>query len=273
MKAGGSSAQSILITGGTSGLGFELVRLFAGECYHVISTGRQDKRPMEYKDKVSLKIVDFSRLDLVSDTAREICKNNEIGIVINNAGIFSSPRLILTPDNLEYTFQVNFLSHLLINEIIIRNRCKGRDLLIAAVTSPVYRSAESSLDLNTYYKAYKRFKIYSESKFLLALMCQHLSDVYKENGVTVIGFDPGVFSSDIFRMQNRFLRQLYRVAVPFMRNPEKVATGLKDIIECEDLNTGSVYDRYGREYNIPLKEEALMKNFWSQCYELIEKYL
>jgi hypothetical protein len=52
-----------------------------------------------------------------------------------------------------------------------------------------------------------------------------------------------------------------------------VAAGLKNVIECEDLNSGSVYDRYGREYSIPLKEEALMKNFWNQCYELIEKYL
>jgi NAD(P)-dependent dehydrogenase (short-subunit alcohol dehydrogenase family) len=273
MKGEGSSSSSILITGGTSGLGFELVRLYAGKGYDVITTGRRNNIPAEFNDRVHLKKVDFSSLALVSKTAKEICKYNDIAIVINNAGIFSSPDLILTEDNLEYTFQVNFLSHLLINEIIIRNRNKEHSLLVAVVTSPVYKTAESALKPGVSGKPYRRFKTYSESKFFLALMCKYLSEVCKGSGVKIIGFDPGVFSSDIFRLQGRLMRQLYRIAAPFMRDPSSVASALGVITGREDTVSGSVYDRQGREFQVPLKDETQMKSFWIQCNALIEKYL
>ena len=273
MKGDGYSLYSVLITGGTSGLGLELVRLYAGKGYNVITTGRRNKTPAEFSDNVHLVKVDFSSLALVSETVKEICKYNDIGIVINNAGVFSSPDLILTEDNLEYTFQVNFLSHLLINEIIIRNRNKEHNLLISVVTSPVYKTVESALKPGVSGKPYRRFKTYSESKFFLVLMCKYLSDVCKGAGVKIIGFDPGVFSSDIFRMQGRFLRELYRIAAPFMRNPATVASALGVITGREDTKSGSVYDRHGRAFHVPLKDETLMESFWIQCNGLIEKYL
>jgi NAD(P)-dependent dehydrogenase (short-subunit alcohol dehydrogenase family) len=41
MKEINTKEKSVLITGGTSGLGLELVRLFLKNLYNVVATGRQ----------------------------------------------------------------------------------------------------------------------------------------------------------------------------------------------------------------------------------------
>jgi NAD(P)-dependent dehydrogenase (short-subunit alcohol dehydrogenase family) len=263
----------VLVTGGTSGLGFELVKLLAEKGYKVIATGRKFNVADEIKDQVSLSLVDFCDLEQIASAVKAICNKHNIGVVINNAGVFSSPEMILTKDRLEYTFQVNFLSHLLINEIIINKKKAEQELLIVAVTSPVYRTVEADMTLISHETNYKPFKIYSESKLYLTLMCGHLSELYSRTGTKVIGFDPGVFSSGIFRMQGKVLRFLYKIAAPFMRDPANIAESLVDIIENKDIAGGLVYDIKGRTNSIPAQPENVMSGFWMQCYNLIKKYL
>ncbi len=147
-------AGTVLITGGTSGLGLELVRLFLAKGFSVVATGRKALTLQGYERSFHLFCIDFSDLQKTADITNQICGIYNFDIVIDNAGILSPENFTSTMDGLEYTYQVNYLAHLLMNEIIIKKHDISKPLKIAAVTSPVYRIAQHDLsyagDKNSY---------------------------------------------------------------------------------------------------------------------------
>lgn len=268
-----SHTKKILITGGTSGLGLELAKCFLKKGYEVVVTGRINRAISDSGERFAFCMTDFSDLNQTSDSLKRICRDNRFDIIINNAGILSPPDLLLTNDGHEYSFQVNFLSHLLVNEIIIRSQESERPLKIAATVSLVYRFAENDLIFDKSEKDYVPLKAYSNSKLYLALMGSYLTREYQSYNLRCIGFDPGVFRSDIYRMQKGWFRFLYKVAAPFMRNPVKVAECYADLIEREDLVNGTIYKISRKKRSVPLKESQAVDMFWKSCYQMIEPFL
>ena len=264
---------SVLITGGTSGLGLELVRMYLQKGFEVITTGRRPVHPLAPHKKLTYYLTDFSDLGGTSETARLICKNHHPGIVINNAGILSPPEFIATGNGLEYTFQVNFLAHLLLNEIILGNNPPGHGLKNVTITSMAYRVGDTDLVISTEPQKYKPWKAYSGSKLYLALMCRYLRTKYPDPVLRFIGFDPGIFSSGIYRMQKKWFGLMYRIGAPFMRNPAKVAHRIGELIESKNLTDGSVYDYRNRIRTVPEAGKKAEARFWDECYELIGMYL
>lgn len=265
--------RKVLITGGTSGLGLRLAKYFLEKGYEVVATGRKNITLPEYGDRFSLLLTDFSDLRQTSEAVKKACRNQRFDVVINNAGILSPPDIILTEDGLEYTFQVNFLSHLMLDEIILTNSEPGRLLVIVAVVSPVYRIAEKDLTIYSKESGYSPFKAYSNSKLYLALMCSYLHDKYPSKYLRCIGFDPGVFSSGIYRMQKKWFRTMYRIAAPFMRNPEKVAARFGEVIAREDLVNGAVYRSRKGKGKLPVTENQAVNSFYKECNKIIEPFV
>ncbi len=262
--------KRILITGGTSGLGLELVRLFHMQGYHVITTGRREILSPEFKDRYSYYRVDFSDLELTASTFREIVKAHEFDIIINNAGVLSPPQRTHTKDGLEYTFQVNFLAHLLVNEIFLRNHSGIKPLRIASITSPVYKLARVELNKGCNYNS---LRAYSDSKLYQALMCSYLIEHHVGKNLVCISFDPGTFDSGIYRMRGRVFTLLYRIASPFMRRACKVARILNDVITTDDITNGVIYDYRKRFKPIPVPSKEESEAFWSECNEKISRYI
>jgi NAD(P)-dependent dehydrogenase (short-subunit alcohol dehydrogenase family) len=259
----------ILITGGTSGLGLELVKLFLKKGYFVIATGRQSLVIPGFEDRFKFIKVDFSDLQQTSLTIRKICESYKFDIVINNAGVLSPPDFISTINNLEYTFQVNFLAHLLINEIIIKNKPVDLPLKICSVTSPVYKLAKAGTSIINQESDYKPFKAYSDSKFCLALMCRELSARFPGQKISCFSFDPGTFSSGIFRMQGNLFRVLYKIASPFMRKPSKVAEVLSEILIKDNISSGAIYNIRKNISYLPEMDSSVTDSFWKECYDRI----
>jgi NAD(P)-dependent dehydrogenase (short-subunit alcohol dehydrogenase family) len=264
---------SVLITGGTSGLGLELVRIYLHKGFEVITTGRKSVHPLAPHKNLTYYPTDLDDLTGTSETARLICTNHHPCIVINNAGILSPPKYIATKNGLEYTFQVNFLAHLLLNEIILGNNPPGHALKTVTITSMAYRAGDTDLVVSTGHHKYRPWKAYSNSKLYLALMCRHLRSKYPDPVLRFVGFDPGIFSSGIYRMQKKWFGVMYRIGAPFMRNPAKVANRIGELIESNNLIDGSVYDFRYRMRTIREAGKTAEARFWEECYGLIGKYL
>lgn len=264
---------SVFITGGTSGLGLELVRMYLRKGFEVVTTGRRPVHPLTPHKNLTYYPTDFSNLAGTSETARLICTNNHPGIVINNAGILSPPEFMATGNGLEYTFQVNFLAHLLVNEIILENNPPGHALKNVTITSMAYRVGDTRLAVSTDPQKYKPWKAYSDSKLYLSLMCRHLNLKYPDPLIKFIGFDPGIFSSGIYRMQKKWFGVMYKTGAPFMRNPAKVANRIGELIESNNLIDGSVYDYRNRIRTVPKAGKKAEARFWEECYGLIGMYL
>jgi len=264
--------KSILITGGTSGLGRELVKVFLNKGFTVAATGRQKIEMPGFEDDFKLFRVDFSDLRQTSDTIKEICKNFSFDIIINNAGILSPPHLILTKDSNEYTFQVNYLAHLLIDDLIIKNRTDKKPLIICSITSPVYRLVKSGSDYFSSTVSYNPWKVYTYSKLFLALLGRELALKYPDQRLTCFGFDPGIFGSGIYRMQSRFFGILYWIAAPFMRRPSRIAKVLFSILTEAELISGIVINCRRKIRKLPGNNET-DNSFNKVCYDKLEPYL
>ncbi|MCU0460854.1 MAG: SDR family NAD(P)-dependent oxidoreductase [Bacteroidales bacterium] len=262
--------KKILITGGTSGLGLNLVRIFLEKGYHVVTTGRRELPSSEQGERFSYYRVDFSDLENTAAAFKEIIKVHEFDMVINNAGILSPVHRTITKNGLEYTFQVNFLAHFIINEIIIRNHPDSKKLRIATLSSPVYRFAKVHSISDNQYSA---IGAYSGSKLYQAMMCSHLDEIYRGKNLLFFSFDPGVFSSGIYRMQSRFFSFLYKIAAPFMRSSGKVANVLASIITQEEIRSGVLYNYRKRIKPIPVPEKDAADAFWKECREKISSFL
>jgi retinol dehydrogenase-12 len=263
----------VFITGGTTGLGLRLAKNFLDKGYDVVAAGRKNIALTGYGERFTLLRTDFSNMAGTSEAVKKICRDHRFDIIINNAGILSPPDFQLTDDGFEYTFQVNFLSHLILNEIIIMNAEPGRPLLIASTVSPVYRIAEKDLVIYTGKSDYRPVRAYSNSKLYLALMSSYLPDKYPEAELRCIGFDPGIFSSEIYRMQKEWFRILYRIAAPFMRSPEKVALRFSEVLKREDLSDGAVYRSGKGKGSLPDAETKAVKAFWKECDKIIAPYV
>jgi len=270
MQESSSQLPKILITGGTSGLGHELVKIFLNKGYYVVTTGRRDLPLPESGKRFSMHKVDFSDLKSTAEVFRQIAEAHQFDLVINNAGILSPPKLTLTNDGMEYTFQVNFLAHLLADEIILNKLEDDRPLRIASVTSPVYRLAS----INTVKgKRYRALKAYSDSKLYLVLISKHLSQLHKDKRIVCFSFDPGTFGSGIYRMQSRFFSALYWIAAPFMRKPSKVAGVLAEILTRKDVSGNVIYNLNKQMRQIPETDKDLTETFWKECFEKIRPFL
>ncbi len=192
MKEPSSHIPKILITGGTSGLGHELVKIFLKKGYYVVTTGRREVILPEYGERFSLYKVDFADLKATAEVFRQIAEAHQFDIVINNAGVLSPPERTLTNDGIEYTFQVNFLAHLLADEILLRK--KGIPAFrIVTITSPVYKFARIESGNGNSYRA---LKAYSDSKLYLALMSRHLAELHSDKNIICFSFNPGYLAPE-----------------------------------------------------------------------------
>lgn len=265
--------KSILITGGTSGLGKELVTIFLNNGFNVVATGRQPLEMPGFENAFRLFRTDFSDLKQTSVTIKEIAGKFSFDIIINNAGILSPPDLTMTRDGNEYTFQVNYLAHLLVNELIITNKQNDRPLKICSVTSPVYRLAKTEKAHKISLEGYKPLKAYSYSKLFLALMCRELPLRHPDKDLFCVSFNPGVFNSGIYRMQSTFFGFLYRVAAPFMRSPSIVARVLFSILNDSKLPEGVVCSVRKKIKKLPETGDPAYTSFMKDCYNKIGPYL
>jgi NAD(P)-dependent dehydrogenase (short-subunit alcohol dehydrogenase family) len=265
--------KNILITGGTSGLGLELVKLFLSEGSEVYVTGRNPKGLPLQNSKLHFIAVDFSDLKAVSEIINKFAGQSiKFDILVNNAGILSPPVYTTTNDSFEYTFQVNFLSHLLIDEMIIRNKTDSAPLTVVSVTSPVYKYVKPDFRMSDINR-YRSFKVYAESKLYLLLIGEYLCSKYPEKRLRFIGYDPGTFSSGIYRMQKKWFQVLYKIAAPFMRSPAKVAKALYQILTNQIRNYDLVYDVSMRTRQIPYSNTAEAGELLNFCEQNLARFL
>jgi NAD(P)-dependent dehydrogenase (short-subunit alcohol dehydrogenase family) len=265
-----TTEDKILVTGGTSGLGLELVKLLLDKGYYVVATGRKEVFFPDHKERYSFYRVDFGDLGMTAEVVGRICEKHEIDIVVNNAGILSPRVLTLTKDNLEYTFQINFLAHLLTNILIIRNKKREGRIRVTSVTSPVYRMAGLQNGSDSHYSA---IRAYSGSKLYLALMCRHLCEIFPGEELHCFSFDPGIFGSGIYRMRGILFSSLYRIASPFMRKPLRVAEILAEYITEGNIPDGVIIDFRRRERMIPQFDKYAEERFWQSCHDLISAFI
>jgi NAD(P)-dependent dehydrogenase (short-subunit alcohol dehydrogenase family) len=176
--------QTILVTGGTDGLGRRLAGDLAERGATILIHGRDPVRGDEALWEVQrrgggsasrLLLADFTSLDEVRTLASEVERTvPRLDALVNNAGIASTPERRVSADGIELTFAVNHLSHFLLTARLF-------DLLREAGTSRVVNVAsigQQAIDFDDplLERGYSQFRAYSQSKLAQVLFTVELAE-------------------------------------------------------------------------------------------------
>jgi NAD(P)-dependent dehydrogenase (short-subunit alcohol dehydrogenase family) len=261
--------RRILITGGTSGLGRSLVKQFLENGYTVCTLSRNaDSEKIQNKNYSFLQC-DLADLSEVKRVAEELVQMKQtFDVLINNAGILSPPKYQKTVDGFELSYQVNFLSHVFLTGLLIE---KGLLIpsLIVNVSSPIY--TKGTLEINKIFdkRSYGVLQAYSNTKLFMALFTQKMT----EDGLPGISFNPGTFSSGIYKFQQKWFHYLYKIAAPFMTSSDRVASGLFQMVNTDNWSDGKMMDRKGRATKLKNYDPDQKEAFWKHVELQIEEFL
>ncbi|MFC7622026.1 SDR family NAD(P)-dependent oxidoreductase [Microlunatus sp. GCM10028923] len=199
--------RTVLITGGTGGLGAETARaLLAGPDLRVIITGRSPagvgETATRLGDRADGRVLDLGSL---ADVRSFVADLPPLDAIIANAGLVGFTGLRLTEDGFEETFGVNHLGHfLLIREALPRMPAGSRVVFVTSATHdpaqrtgfppPAYDTAErlahpdSEQDPDPLRAGRRR---YTTSKLCNLLACYEFARRTRAAAVTFNAFDPG----------------------------------------------------------------------------------
>ena len=218
-----------LVTGANSGIGkataLGLARLggtIVLACRSATrgEAARQDIVRDSGNSKVYLEIVDLASEDSTRSFAEEFKrKYPRLDVLINNAGVYT-PHRELTPDGLERTFEVNYLSGFLLTHLLLDLLKKSAPSRIVNVSSSAHLGGTIHFDDLQGEQRYGGFGAYGQSKLAQILFTQELARRLQGTGVTVNACHPGVIRTNLGMGGTSAVVRFVRM---FFKSPEKGA--------------------------------------------------
>ncbi|MFE0632010.1 SDR family NAD(P)-dependent oxidoreductase [Streptomyces sp. NPDC058864] len=191
------SSRTVLVTGATSGIGYETARQLAERGATVLMHGRTAEEARAAADRLIATAgvdagrlhpyaADFAHLDEVETLAREVSERHpHLDVLVNNAAIAAPERHTVTEDGNEIAFQVNFLAHYLLTcllEPALTSEPGGR---VVNVSSSLHRTASIQWGDPNRARRYSRIAAYAQSQLALTVFAA-------DPRVTAVSLHPGV---------------------------------------------------------------------------------
>jgi len=218
-----------LVTGANSGIGkataLGLARLggtivMACRSAKRGEAARQDIVRDSGNSKVYLEIVDLASEDSTRSFAEEFTrKYPRLDVLINNAGVYTSHREV-TPDGLERTFEVNYLSGFLLTHLLLDLLKKSAPSRIVNVSSSAHSGGTIHFGDLQGEQRYGGFGAYGQSKLAQILFTQELARRLQGTRVTVNACHPGVIRTNLGMGGTSAVVRFVRM---FFKGPEKGA--------------------------------------------------
>lgn len=199
----------VLITGGTSGMGFEDAKALAAAGARVVIAARNPQRGQDAIDRIQAAVpearVQFERVDL-SDLSsvralgqRLAATLPRLDVLINNAAIMAPPERGISVDGLEMQFATNYAGHFVLTAELLPLLQKAAAPRVVTVSSiAVHRGAIQFDDLQ-FKQAYEPMGAYAQSKLaglMFAFELQRRSDAAGW-GIRSVASHPGVAVTEL----------------------------------------------------------------------------
>ncbi|CAM6100196.1 unnamed protein product [Calypogeia fissa] len=223
-----ASPLTIIVTGGTNGLGKETVRVLAKRGAHIFLAARNISAAEMVKEdilketasaRIDLLKIDLASMESVRTAAKEfLALNVPLNVLVCNAGMASSSLLTIeySVDGVEVSFATNYLGHVLLTQLlldklketaretgiegrIVNVSSIGHELLVHAEGiqfEAIQRSDKTNVNNGNFMSSSRN---YGQSKLAQILYTKELAKRLQDEGVnvTVNSLHPGTVRTNI----------------------------------------------------------------------------
>ncbi|MBW7455396.1 oxidoreductase [Paenibacillus sepulcri] len=201
----------VVITGASSGIGYETARAFASKDAEVVFAIRNLEKGEEIARQLkkeypnaSLKMMklDLSDLSSVRRFAQEYKQSyDSLKLLINNAGVMTPP-FQKTKDGFELQFGSNHLGHFALTGLMLPMMSHVPSSRVVTLSSTAIRGAKINFDNLDGSNGYNRVKFYGQSKLANSLFAQELNVRLRASGSNTIslGSHPGRANTNLFSL-------------------------------------------------------------------------
>jgi len=203
--------RTVIVTGSSSGIGFETARVLALKNAEVVIAVRNSEKGKKAADeilkekkdaKVVVMIIDLTDLSSVKEFADSFRKKyKKLDILINNAGVMVPP-YSKTKDGFELQMGTNHMGHFSLTVQLLDMITGTKGSRIVNVSSMAHKYGNINFDdLNWEKRKYKPMRSYGDSKIANLYFTSELSKKLKEKGTDtkVTSAHPGWTATDLQR--------------------------------------------------------------------------
>lgn len=202
------SHKIIIVTGASSGIGYETARILAKKGATVILAVRnieKGKLAVEriktsiFNAKVMVMLVDLTDLASIRLFVSEFkARYQRLDVLINNAGIMIPP-FQLTKEGVESQFATNHLGHFALTGLLLEHLKSTPHSRVVTISGLVAHRAVIDFDNLDGRNGYKATKFYSQSKLANMLFARELQRQFSANGLitTSLTCHPGASQSNL----------------------------------------------------------------------------
>ena len=228
---GTMTGKTVLVTGGTGGIGLATAAGLAGLGARVGIVGRDQQRADAAAERLRRAAgeVDVFTADVASQrqvrrlAEQVLAAYPRLDVLVNNVGGYWATRHE-TDDGLERTFAVNHLAPFLLTNLLLDRLRSSAPARVVTVSSGAQSMGRIDFDDLMGDRSYNGQRAYNQSKLANVMFTFELARRLEGTGVTATVLHPGVVRTSFGQEDSgRWMRLMLPVARPFMKSPEEGA--------------------------------------------------
>ena len=242
--------KTIVITGGTGGIGYAIARVLAKQGNDIIFHGRDTAKGKKIAMELSntsgctAKFVsaDVSSVDGIKDLAKAIKKlTNKIDILIQATGVLYSERSE-TKDGFYGSFPVNYLCKFMLDDLLMDELKLGQGKIII-IGGPLRKGALLNFNDLQMKTNYTLFKSIGQNQLAVHMHAQEFSKRYG-GSIPINVVNAGMVKTGIDRNVKGAMKFLMSVLVPLIGNSsESAIVNIMELAKTDSEESGYYYPK------------------------------
>ncbi|XP_041970756.1 retinol dehydrogenase 14-like [Aricia agestis] len=273
----------VLVTGGTSGIGYETAADLAERGARVLIASNE-RHGDSVRDTIVARsgntdvhfiYLDLASLDSVRSVAEKILSTEKrLDVLINNAGVLFTPNM-KSDDGISLGMQINYFGPFLLTNLLLPLITQSSPSRIINVSSTAYKYGLVDLDnlIEPRTGCFPSFYLYCDSKLCVALMTVELARRLQGTGVTANFLHPGCSRSNIVNhVPITLISVLVFIFGKFVKTPcEAAQTSIYLAVSPDVQNVSGCYFEECRvkEINKKASNKDLATNLWCMSEKVV----